>query len=356
MACRHDAACAWKGPAVSTWDFVRDPSSVCLLVDFGEQRGVPATTLLRRTGLVKAQLRDPQVEVQAAQELLVVANLIRALKNPPGLGLEVGLQYGFTTYGIWGYGLISSATIADALALALRFMPLTYAFTQISAAPVDGHMVLKFGAPPVDEPVRSFLVQRDLAAAGRLVSELVGPGFQMDAVKLMGPAPGERARALLTHQWGGPCAFDADMNALIVRADYLSHRLPNANPLTASMCEQMCAALVERRRARHGTAELVRAHLLASAGDALPDLAHMARTLYTTERTLKRRLQAEGTSFRDLLATVQQQRACDLLLDGEVPLADIAGRLGFSDASSFSQAFKRWTGVAPGQWRLRQGG
>ena len=141
---------------MSTWDFVRDPSSIRLLVNYGEQHGVSAATLLRRTGLHKEQLQDPNVEVQATQELLVIANLIKALKNPPLLGLDVGLQYGFTTYGIWGYGLISSATVGDALSLALRFMPLTYAFTQISTTHLDEQIVIKF-APPGGGRARSDL-------------------------------------------------------------------------------------------------------------------------------------------------------------------------------------------------------
>jgi AraC-like DNA-binding protein len=59
----------------------------------------------------------------------------------------------------------------------------------------------------------------------------------------------------------------------------------------------------------------------------------------------------DGTSFRKLSTEVRRQKAIELLQDDRLTIADIADRLGFSDASSFSQAFKRWHGVAPVLYR-----
>ncbi len=77
----------------------------------------------------------------------------------------------------------------------------------------------------------------------------------------------------------------------------------------------------------------------------------MARLMNTSPRTLKRRLQEEGTTFRALLAQARGAMAETLLGDAGLSLADVAERLGFSDLSSFSQAFKRWYGVPPGAYR-----
>lgn len=78
----------------------------------------------------------------------------------------------------------------------------------------------------------------------------------------------------------------------------------------------------------------------------------------TSPRTLKRRLQEEGTTFRTLLAEARGAMAEALLGDAHLPLTEVAERLGFSDLSSFSQAFKRWYGVPPGAYRsgVRGGG
>lgn len=99
------------------WDFKRSSASVRLLVEFGQERGLDVAKLLARSGLKEADLADLSIEVDASQELCVVGNLIRACRQP-GLGLEVGMRYNFASYGLWGLGLISSATAGEAMALA----------------------------------------------------------------------------------------------------------------------------------------------------------------------------------------------------------------------------------------------
>jgi AraC-like DNA-binding protein len=123
----------------------------------------------------------------------------------------------------------------------------------------------------------------------------------------------------------------------------------------------MCKQLLEARRVRVGTATLIRHYLSATSGSAPFSLEEMARLMNISTRTLKRRLQDEGTTFRTLLDESRGAMAEALLGDDRLTLSDIAQRLGFSDLSSFSQAFKRRYGVAPrvyraGMLRDRQSG
>src|SRR5437773_11316119 len=95
----------------SGWDTPRSSASAALLVRFAAENGVPSQRCLRRTGLTQAVLDDPAGEIRARQELAVVRNIVRTLDDPPGLGLEAGSRYHLTTYGIWGFALISSSTL-----------------------------------------------------------------------------------------------------------------------------------------------------------------------------------------------------------------------------------------------------
>src|SRR3989344_4418963 len=171
------------------WDFKRSSASVRLLVEFGQERGLDVAKLLARSGLKEADLADLSIEVDASQELCVVGNLIRACRQP-GLGLEVGMRYNFASYGLWGLGLISSATAGEAMALALRFVPLTFAFCRISGA-LDGEVyTVGFEAPEVEPAVQRFLVERDVAAAARLMKEVLGPEFVLSRFTLQHTAAG----------------------------------------------------------------------------------------------------------------------------------------------------------------------
>jgi AraC-like DNA-binding protein len=73
--------------------------------------------------------------------------------------------------------------------------------------------------------------------------------------------------------------------------------------------------------------------------------------LHRSTSTLQRQLNAEGTSYRDILETTRRDLAEKYLREGDYKQAEIAYMVGFSDQSNFARAFKRWTGVSPGQYR-----
>ncbi|WP_028216508.1 AraC family transcriptional regulator [Paraburkholderia oxyphila] len=338
---------------MSFWDFTRSPASARLLVDFGDERGLPQAKLLAGTGLSAAQIDDPNTEVTAAQELRLYDNLLRLLGYPPGLGLELGGRYHFSTYGVWGYGLIASATGRDALALALRFLPLTHAFSVITYRETGNCCMLNFGAPELPDVLSRYCVERDMAAAAVLLREVGATDFALTSFTLQASKPRERPEAWLDvqHLLGVEPVYGARSNCLTFERAWLDFKLPQANATTAAMCEQMCKQLVEARRARVGTSAMIRHYLNAAWGAAPLSLDEMARMMNTSARTLKRRLQEEGTTFRTLLDESRVALAETLLSDAQLTLTEIADRLGYSDLSSFSQAFKRWHGVAPQIYR-----
>ncbi|WP_237881112.1 AraC family transcriptional regulator [Pseudomonas sp. PGPR40] len=328
-------------------DFTRGPASALLQLEFGREKGLSVTKVLAGSGLTQAQLSDPNVELTADQELRLISNLLTHLGNPSGLGFEVGTRYHFSTYGLFGYGLISSATTGDALALALRFLPLTYAFTVISYEEQGNDGVLTFTAPGLASDLRDFLLGRDMAAAAVLLKELAGEHFALSRFTLKATAPTRPANDYLI---GIPPTYSANRNSLSFNRSFLSHPLPQANTVTVNMCEQMCTKLMQSRIARSGMTALVQ-HYLATAESMPPDLTEIARLTHISTRTLKRRLNDEGTTFRALLAEARSYSAIEMLKDSRLSLTRIAERLGFSDLSSFSQAFKRWHGVAPTNFR-----
>jgi len=96
----------------------------------------------------------------------------------------------------------------------------------------------------------------------------------------------------------------------------------------------------------------VHALLLERQGD-YPELEKVASSLCISPRTLKRHLHQRGLTFGTLLAQVRREEAMRLLEQTRLSLDAIATRVGYSSAANFSRAFKRWSGVAPGAFRLR---
>ena len=337
---------------MSFWNFARGLASVRLLLDFGQQLGVAASDLLVGSKISPGQLEDPQAELAATQELRVVENLLRLSGHPPGLGLEVGQHYRFSTFGLWGYGLVCSATLGEALTRALRFVQLTYAYSVVESWTDASSCCLRLRPPELSTGLSRFLVERDLSAAAALLGELGGPGFRLSRVELRGG----RGRAFrpsmrLSSLGGATLRYGAEHDLLAFDSVWLARKLPSANPSSAALCDEMCAQLLERRRVRVGTATLVRQVMAGTPQDQRPSIVRLAALTSTSQRTLRRRLHDEGTSFRVLLASAQSAEAAQMLRDPSMSISAIAERLGYADLSSFSQAFKRWHGVSPSLYR-----
>ena len=87
--------------------------------------------------------------------------------------------------------------------------------------------------------------------------------------------------------------------------------------------------------------------------DHVPTLGEIARSLAVSERTLRRRLQAQDTSYSELLQEVRREHAETALAQSNLTVDEIAARLGYTETTNFRHAFRRWLGVSPHAFRLQ---
>ncbi|MFD4353323.1 AraC family transcriptional regulator [Nocardia sp. NPDC058518] len=324
------------------------------MTEFAGEFGVSVEQCLGGTGLQPQQLWDPTVEVTARQDLAVSRNLLALLSDRPmHPGLEVGLRYHLTTHGIWGFALVSSPTIREAIDVGLRFFDLTFSLGTVRAreAP-DGDLQLLLDAPDVPRPLRRFFVERDVAAILTIQREVLPRPLTARRIEFAFPSPADgvsRYREIL----GVVPVFDAPETVIVVDAEVMDLPLPQSNPHTMTMAVAQCRELLTRRRGRTGCAGRVRDLLLTEIA-APPDADRVAEAMNMSGRTLRKRLAAEGTSYRTLLDEVREHLAEELLITARLPVEQIAHRLGYVEVSSFSQAFRRWKGVGPREFRSAQ--
>jgi AraC-like DNA-binding protein len=323
----------------------RSAASALLLTRLGAERGVPVATTLLGTGLDLETLRVPGTEVTARQELALLRNLQHACPDPD-LPLEAGRRYHLTTYGIWGFALASSPTARDALAVGSRFVDLSFTFCSFSVEEDDDELRLCLDDDDVPEDVRPFVVLRDLAGLHTIATELV-PGLELRRLDIRLPDPADVS--CFVEVLGLRPRFGAPRNMAVVDVATLDLPLPQADELTAAMTEQQCRALLDQRRARTGLAGRVRDELLRTPAD-LPGAEVVAARLAVSERTLRRRLAEEGTSFRRLVEEVREALAEELLATRSLTVEQVARRLGYAETASFTHAFTRWKGVSPRAW------
>ncbi|MEH6563806.1 MAG: AraC family transcriptional regulator [Halopseudomonas sp.] len=335
---------------LSPWPTLRRITSVQLLTQLGTDKGLSLDQCLQQTGLTVLALANPQQDILASQELQVIANLLQALPNQSALGLEAGRRYQLAHYGIWGYALLSSSNLREALQLGLRYLDLTFAFSRIVLHTEGAREYLELDASAVPAPLRQFVLLRDCAAIALIQQELTGQSAPFAAVQLTQPSPDAAEHGLYQQALGCLPDFGLPQSRIELNPQLLDLPLAGGNASTVKLCEMQCRQMLQRHRGRAGLAGQVRELLLSQPGQ-VPSMPQLASRLHMSERTLRRRLASEQISFRQLLDESRQALAEELLAIEGLSLEAVALRLGYGELSNFIHAFKRWKGVPPRRFR-----
>lgn len=305
-------------PAAPDWDFPRAVAGVALLVAHGAERGLTEGQVLAGTGLQLGDLGSPELMVSATQELRVVRNLQRHLG---AVGREVGERYDVGTFGVLGFALVASTTVLDAMNVGLRFIDLSHTFAIPSAELLGDRVRITVDGGSLPADVRSFLVTRDAVAIRRVLGSLAVGGLP------------SRLRVL------------ADRALIELDAELLGRELRGAGERSLALSEALCRDVVARRRRRSGTALQTQVLITQRLAGGAP-MTEVAAAIGLSERSLRRRLAAEGTAYQVLLDEVRASLASELLATG-LRVEDVAVRLGYAESASFVHAHRRWTGRTP---------
>ncbi len=293
-------------------------------------------------------LHGASVPRPANHELATLADFWNAASRITGddLALRVAADLPVGALGLASYAMVSARTLGDALALLgdtylgrlvpglkLRVVPCPEAQVELRLVCEDGESSLM---PLLEEVV--------LAVVHRHFSLLAMPA-QTLAVRLRRPPPVASAE-LWRAFFGARPRFAQRYSALRIAASSLTSELRTANSELQQIVLSSDLATTESTSCR------VRRHVRAHLRSAV-DAGTIARALDMTSRTLQRRLQAEQTSLRAVVAGVRIEVACEMLGDGEASIADVARDVGFSGPASFSRAFLSAKGESPQAYRKR---
>jgi AraC-like DNA-binding protein len=325
----------------------RSITSVQIIVSYGIELGIDEDRLLQGSGLVSAQLTDDDQLVEGKQELQVLNNLMLNTPCPFKVGMALGCRYHLTSYGIMGYALLASSTARKAIELGLRYLDLTYVFSQITLTELKDDLSLRFLCDIPGELGELVLV-RDMLGAAMIQREVFESNDWPIQLQFTSPQPPGLSLEDIKQRLGAEIEFNASYNGFAGLAPLLDLPLIKANEATARLCEAQCSQLLQQKQNWKPVAKLVKdtlVHLGLTA--SMQDIAHH---LARTTRTLHRQLTLEQTSWRQVRDDVRFGIAEALLLTS-MQLDEIAERLGFSDGANFSHSFKRCKNMTPSQYR-----
>ena len=324
-------------------------NAVSLVLETFASEGLPHEALLAGSGICVADLERADIRIATHQEMQVCANAV-ALRRE--VGLELGRRMRVSSYGILGYALLTSATFGDALRLALAFPALLGTLFELRL--IEEGDVVWFSASDYrdNETLTAFNSELCMTSLKVICDDLLGHPLPLLAARFAYPAPDYRQR----YSENFPCRvrFDQPDNAFAFARSWLDQPLPLADRITHRDMQERCRRQNIEFTGRQAWLGRIR-QLIGKQLHSAPGLGALAAQMNCSERTLRRHLQANGSSYQELLDELRFERAKQLLQEDQWPIYRIAEELGFSETASFRHAFSRWSGVAPSQFRPLNG-
>jgi AraC-like DNA-binding protein len=329
------------------------PAKIFAVVQAMDEFGVAASDVLEGTRLSLGDLNDPDTLTSPAQFLTATRNASR-LRPDTAAGLRAGQRLHASSIGMFGYALLCAESLRQAFDTGQRYHQLANATMEVDWVQQGADVVWRFsesGKVAMDS-LRSehyrFLVDLQLACQITTTRDIMGDWCVPTLVRMQGPAPPyEQAMAEV---FNCPVEFEQGVDELHYPAAWLTLAPRLANPITAAQASRSCAAMLQDLQRKSGVSSLVYDELTRRPGQ-FPDIEQVASALCMTSRTLRRKLDAENTSYSELLDQVRGALAIDYMRTGYLHHNDIAAALGFSDVTNFRRAFKRWTGKTLGTYR-----
>jgi AraC-like DNA-binding protein len=315
-----------------------------------EEMGFDAANCLAGTGVTEADLENPQADTSFSleQEFRFHRNLL-TLSGDPLLGSTLGQAYTLENYGLLGYAFLSAPTLRHALTIVRNYGLLSFTLFRIDFEVTGSAAILSFSRyQTIPGDLFTYYVDRDMTAAtlgGHLGLQEPLP---ITEIRLMHDGGGQ-AQSYREH-FPCPVSFSSPRSELHFDSALLDKSMPMRDPETSAMCQQQCQMLLARMSKSSGFAEKVRQLIIGRPG-YFPDIDNVAEKLNMTSRTLRRRLAEEDSSYQQILADIRYQLAKEYLGTSTLPLEEISVLLGYSAPGNFTNAFKRWHGRSPRQYR-----
>ena len=313
------------------------------------ERGHDLEPALRRVGLDGEALSAIELRVSYRQGSLVIRDAMNAIGDPR-LGLAVGSRQHAASWGVLGLAIMTAPTTWDGILLGLRYQREAGSLLDYLAEPAQGGMavIAAIRDPAADACVESFLVDEAFASMVAVARDALAGDFSPDAVEVRHAAPVDVAGYL--RPIGVQPRFGMPRNRFVLDERNLRRRPARADPWVYAQAVATLNSYAPSARERQ---ELVQS-LEEAVARALPDvpaLSDQARRLLTSERTLRRRLAGSGTTYEAIVDGVRAATAQGLITDSDLPLDEVAHRVGYSDGRTLRRAVVRWTGSPPSALR-----
>ena len=315
-----------------------------------EANGYDATGIFAAAGIDHIPSNDPLERLTTAQVAALFHEAVKLTGNP-AIGLTVARFMHPSTLHALGYSLLASSTLRDCCERLVNYFRLASEQGDIRISEEDDRFCISIHA--LAEGVAFETIDAWHAFLVRLFRLLYKPDFAPTAVSLARPCP-PGYEAQYEKSFHAPVTFDALYCEICLDRAAVDDPLMGGNREIAHQNDR----IIEDYMAAMDKADIiarVKKIIIQTLSSGNCNKQRVANEMAMSPSALQQKLAQRNSSFQDLLNQVRQSLALAYMEQARVSITEMSFMLGFADTSSFTRAFRRWTGKSPRDYRRDRG-
>ncbi len=293
----------------------------------------------------------PEIDIPLAQFRQLAEDAADAA-HLPALGVRTALGAPRGRYGLFEFLARSSSTVGDAMRALVEYGTVIHTIARYSLEISGEEAVLAIRFPDDPQGWGRHGNEYTLVLFAELVRQLSGKAFAPSRVWMNNRAP-KQLRELESALGGAQLEFGAKDLGMLFDSQILAWPIVSADQPLHGVLEAQARRAKKEAPSPDDFVDRVRAAIRAVLETGHSAIGDVARRLHLGERTLQRRLEESGSGWSEVLDETRLAQA-RVLLARDLPLSEVAFKLGYSDVRAFNRAFQRWTGMSPTRYRQRQ--
>ena len=320
--------------------------AVSITLKIIESYDIDPGPLLRKLDIDPKLIEDPNARFSYTKIDQLWFDAV-TIAGDPCFGLRAAKYWHPSQMGALGYAWLASSSMHTALNRFSRYVSILTegATLDISETEDELSVHLNYKAISKQQPTRTDSFMAMLLAMCRANC---GENFHPVSISLTHPEPEDSSEFYALFE----CSihFNALENRFNLSKKLADQHLISSNPRLAQLNDQIIIETLAKLDKSH-VIERVKVEILNQLPSGNVTDESIAEALYMSQRSFQRKLHKEGVTFKLLLNELRSELATKYLQDSNLSLLEVAFMLGFGEYSSFSRAFKRWTGVSPSTYR-----
>ena len=312
--------------------------------------GKDATAILTEVRARPEQVYDDAIRLEVPKQIKILQLVAEELQDGL-LGFHLARGFDLREVGLVYYVIASSERFADALSNAKRYCAIMNEGVRLQVRQDDRTVSISLDYVDIERQSDRHQIEFWLVTMVRIFRQVTDTRLAPRHLRIRHRR--DETPAEMKSFFGCDVEFGADNDEIILSASVASLPIVGRDNYLNDLLRQYAEAALENRPKERGALRsAVEGVLPQLLPHARASMSNVAKQLAMSTRTLSRKLREEGVVFTAVLEETRAALAKSYLAERDLPVTEIAWLLGYREISSFTHAFKRWTGITPQQFRL----